>query len=332
MERRKMSATEATKQIRDFAGELLDGPDFSLDSIVAHHGLSVVPIVIAEAEPSQDYINAAAAIERGKLVITEAGDAVNSLLARNTGDIPVLIEEAEVLVTGDSQDRIVVASVIIQPGEEIRIPVKCVHAPHGLNRGSTYRSMGGGSVSLKSGMRRMKYQSMMTDVEHYTPETAVDQNEVWAEVERHGRKLGIKDTTKYADAMDKIQKKTKEIADEIRGKLPDNTCGFIVIDTDGQAVAMEFYRNSKAFKHRAGVLESLVAEYCDNEKSPISEETAHTEALQLLKHLKKVKKKEAIATRDSRNIVLGLKDLRGEAVAGETREGLAKLFYFTLGK
>ncbi|MHA2021604.1 MAG: ARPP-1 family domain-containing protein, partial [Candidatus Thorarchaeota archaeon] len=134
------------------------------------------------------------------------------------------------------------------------------------------------------------------------------------------------------DAMDKIQKKTKEIADEIRGKLPNNTCGFIVVDTDGQAVAMEFYRNSKAFKHRAGVLESLVAEYCDDEKGPVSKKTAHTEALQLLKHLKKAKKKEAIATKDSRNIVLGLKDLRGEAVAGETREGLAKLFYFTLGK
>ncbi|MHA2208285.1 MAG: ARPP-1 family domain-containing protein, partial [Candidatus Thorarchaeota archaeon] len=190
----------------------------------------------------------------------------------------------------------------------------------------------GGSVSLKSGMRRMKYQSIMTDVEHYVPETAVDQNEVWAEVERHGRKLGIKDTTKYSDAMDKIQKKTKEIANEIRNKLPDNTCGFIVIDTDGQAVAMEFYRNSKAFKHRAGVLESLVAEYCDDEKGSVAEKTARTGALQLLKHLKKAKKKEAMATKDSNNIVLGLKDLRGEAVAGEMRDGLAKLFYLTLGK
>ncbi len=327
-----MSATEATKQIRDFAGEILDGSDFSLETVVTHHGMSVIPIVIAESELSQEYINAAAALERGTLVITEGGDAVNTLIAKNSGDMPVLIEEAEVLVTGDSQDRIVVASVILQPGEEIRIPVKCVHAPHGLRRGSSYMSVGGGSVPLKSGIRRRKYQSMMTDVEHYVPEEAVDQGEVWEEVERYGRSLGIDDVTKYSDALVKIQDKTKEIADEIRDKLPDNTCGFIIIDTDGRAVAMEFYRNSKAFRHRAGVLESLVAAYCDKEKGPVSEKIAHTEALQLLKHLKKAKKKEAIAAKDSRNIVLGLKDLRGEAVAGETREGLAKLFYFTLGK
>ncbi|MFW9802306.1 MAG: ARPP-1 family domain-containing protein [Candidatus Thorarchaeota archaeon] len=326
-----MSATEATKQIRDFAGELLEGSTFSLEKPISHQGMSVVPIVIAETTVSQDYINAAAALERGTLVITEAGDAVNSLLAKNTGDIPVLIEEAEVLVTGDSQDRIVVASVIIQPGEEIRIPVKCVHAPHGLNRGSTYSSIGGGSVPLKSGMRRMKYQSVMIDVEHYMPETAVDQSEVWAEVERQGKRLGIKDTSKYADAMDKIQKKTREIAEEIRNRLPENTCGFIVINTDGQPVALEFYRNSKAFRHRSGVLESLVAEYCDNEKKPVSEKTAREEALQLVGHLKRARKKEAISAKDSSNIVVGLGDLKGEAVAGETREGLAKLLYFTLG-
>jgi hypothetical protein len=327
-----MSATEATRQIRDFAGELLDGSDFSLDSIVTHHGITVVPIVITEVEPSQEYINAAAALERGTLVITDGGDAVNTLIAKNTGDIPVLIEEAEVLVTGDSQDRIVVASVILQPGEETRIPVKCVHAPHGLRRGSSYMSVGGGSVPLKSGIRRMKYQSMMTDVEHYVPEEAVEQSEVWQEVERYGRSLGIDDVTKYSDAMAKIQKKTKEIADEIRDMLPDNTCGFIIIDTDGQPVAMEFYRNSKAFKHRVGVLESLVAEYCDKEKGPVSEKAARDEAKQLLRHLQKAKKKEAIAAKDSNNIVLGLQDLKGEAVAGETREGHSKLFYFTLGK
>jgi hypothetical protein len=327
-----MSIPESIKHIRDFADDILGNSEFSLENPVCHEGISFVPIVLNEVRKEQEYVNAALALERGTLIISEVGDAVNSLLAQNTGNIPVLIEEAEVLVAGDSQDRIVVASVILQPGERIRIPVKCVHAPHALSRGSRYGTMGSGSVPLKSRMRQMKYQSIMSDVDHYQPETAVDQRGVWSEVEKHCKSLGLGDPTKYADAMTEIQKRASHISKEIGKRLPRNACGFVLVDATGTVASLEFYRNVNAFKHRAGVIESLVFEYCYQQKGAVGKETARLEALQLLSRLQKAKQNEAIAKTGSSNVMIALAGLKGEALIGTTLDGSSKLFYCSLGR
>ncbi|MFQ5832605.1 MAG: ARPP-1 family domain-containing protein [Candidatus Thorarchaeota archaeon] len=327
-----MSSTDAMKHVGTFASEILGNTAFGLESPISYSGVSLVPIVLTEETQDAQYLNAAEALKKGTLEITEAGDAVDSILARNTGDVPVLIEEAEVLVADGSQDRIVVATVILQPGEESRIPVKCVHAPHALRRGVEFSSIGSGSVPLKAGMRRMKYQSIMTDVEHYAPAAAVDQSEVWSEVERYCRSLGIKDTTKYTDAMAKIQKKARKMAKDVSSSLPENACGFIMVDTNGDVVALEFYRNSRSFNQRNGVLESLLVEYCDTKKKPSPKEAAWAEAIQLLLHLKEPKQDQVVSRERSDNIVIGLHGLKGEAVVGETGKDTPKLLYCSLGK
>jgi len=172
----------------------------------------------------------------------------------------------------------------------------------------------------------------MTDVEHYRPETAVDQQEVWTEVERYRKSLGVKDTTKYAEALTKMQEKSKKMADEIKDALPDEACGFIALDVDGNAVAMEFYRNARALRQRTCVLESLDVAYCDTEESAVVKDVAHSEATELLHHLMAAKKDEAVAQEGSDNIVMAIRDLKGEAVLGETKEGLQKILYCSFGK
>lgn len=327
-----MSISESIKHIRDFADDILGNSEFSLENPICHEGISFVPIVSNEEKKDQEYVNAALALERGTLIISEVGDAVNSLLAQNTGNIPVLIEEAEVLVAGDSQDRIVVASVILQPGEEARIPVKCVHAPHALSKWSRYMTVGSGSVPLKSRMRGMKYQSIMTDVDHYHPGTAVDQREVWSEVVKHGKSFGLGDPTKYVEAMEEIQKRSSHLAKEIGKKLPENTCGFVLVDATGTVASLEFYRNVNSFKHRTGVIEAIVFEYCNQEKGSVGKETARIKALQLLSSLQKAKQNEAIAKEGSPNIMIALAGLKGEALIGTTLDGSSKLFYCSLGR
>ncbi len=320
------------KHIGTFASEILGNTAFGLESPISYNGVSLVPIVLTEEIQDVHYLNAAEALKKGILQITEAGDAIDSILAKNTGNMPVLIEEAEVLVADGSQDRIVVASVILQPGEESRIPVKCVHSPHALRIGVGFSSIGSGSVPLKAGLRRMKYQSIMTDVEHYAPAAAVNQREIWSEVERYCKSLGIKDTTKYTDAMAKIQKKAKKMAQEVSNSLPENTCGFIMIDTNGDAVALEFYRNIRSFNQRKGVLESLLVEYSDTKKKPAPKEAAWAGAIQLLLHLKKPKQDQVISKEDADNIVIGLHGLKGEAVVGAIGEESLKLLYCSLGR
>ncbi len=310
-----MSTTNAANQIRFFADEILQHTSFSLEAPISHRGLSLVPIVpVNESAISDDFINAAEAFEIESLVITEAGDAVNTIIARNTGRKTILIEESEVLVAPNSQDRIVVSSILLQPGEEKRIPVKCVHAPHGLNRGAGFHSTGAGSLELRRKVRKMKYQSIMTDVEHYQPETAVSQEEVWSEVERYCKTLGMKDPTKYIDALAKVQEKATEVAREIRSSLPENTCGVIVIDSNGKPVAFEMYRRPQAFNKRAGYLESLTVDFYDVEKKPLEGEAAWSSALQLLLKMKEIDDDKVASKVDSESAMIGLDELRGEAV------------------
>ena len=137
-----MTQNIGAAQVRSLADEFLLEELFSLETPITHDSLSFIPIVKSDKSPHSDYINAAEALERGVLSITEIGNIVEAILAKNTGKIPILIEAAEVLVADGSQDRIVVENVILQPGEEKRIAVKCVHAPHGLRSGASFSSMG----------------------------------------------------------------------------------------------------------------------------------------------------------------------------------------------
>lgn len=166
-------------------------------------GLFFVPIVQRESsEQEMEYMNAVKAIDKGLLKLIEMGDAVNTIMAHNIGKIPILIEEAEVLSAAGSQDRIVVSSVLLQPGERKRIPVKCVHAPHGLYRGNSLHTVGAASYGLRETMRCQKYQSVMTDVDNYVPETAVDQSVIWDRVKEYCKSAGTLDPDKYIGALD----------------------------------------------------------------------------------------------------------------------------------
>jgi hypothetical protein len=284
---------------------------------------------VGQPETDENYLNAAEAFEQSVLSITEAGDAVNTILAQNTGKEPILIEESEVLVAPNSQDRIVVASVLLQPGEERRIPVKCVHAPHALSRGSGFHSIGAGSLGLKRKMRNMKHKSIMADVDQYIPETAVDQTEVWSEVERYSQTLGLDDPTKYTEALEKVHEKASEVAKEIRESLPKETCGVVVINSNGEAIAFEMYRKPQAFWKRSGFLESFAVEHYDVKKALVEGEAAFSSALQLLFKLKDIDEENIASKEDSDNAVIGFEDLKGEALFGND---LKSVLYCTLVK
>jgi hypothetical protein len=132
--------------------------------------------------------------------------------------------------------------------------------------------------------------------------------------------------------MKEIQKRASHSAKEIGKRLPENTCGFVVVDASGTVASLEFYRNVNSFKHRTGVIESIVFEYSNQEKDSVGKETARIEALQLLSLLQKVKQNEAISKQGSSNVMIALAGLKGEALIGKTLDGSSKLFYCSLGR
>ena len=327
-----VSNIDGAAQIRALADEFLMNGVFSLERPVEYGSFSFVPITKIDSSESQvDYINAAEALTTGELIILEGGDQVSSLIAQNRGQRPVLIEASEVLLGDGSQDRIVLQSIILQPGEERRIPVKCVHAPHPLRRGSAYRSLGASGKDLRNTIHRMKYQSIMTDVDHYIPESAVDQSEVWEEVSGYASGAGARDPAKYTEALEKKQKEVTQAADQIRDQLPDRTCGVVVIKRESGIQAFELYRSSKAFQKRAGFIESLLMDDLVTDAWPLEGEAAWATAIQLIYRLREVTEKEVIVKEGSENLHIGIDELVGEAIIGQNLElSSPSILYCTL--
>jgi hypothetical protein len=312
---------DGAAQVRALADEFLMNGVFSLERPVEYGSFSFVPVTKVESTPDEvDYLNAAEALQKGDLVILEGTGQVESLIAKNNGKRPVLIEAAEVLKGDGSQDRIVLQSTILQPGEEARIPVKCVHAPHMLRRGSTYRSVGHSGKGLKSSIFKAKYQSIMSDVDHYVPESAVDQGEVWKEVSGYAATAGAKDPTKYTEALDKKQKEVTKAAKQIRNELPENTCGVIVIKREDGIQAFELYRSARAFEKRAGFIESLLMDDVVTDAWPLEGEAAYAMSIQLIYRLREITDKEVIVKDGSDNLHIGVDELVGEAIVGQNLE------------
>jgi hypothetical protein len=292
----------------------------------------LIPIVTTEEVGRQsNFINAAEALSSGALQIIEGGDSVELIIAQNTGQIPILIEEGEVLKADGSQDRIVVANVIIQPGEQIRFAVKCVHAPHALHAGSRFSSIGAGSYSMRSSLKRAKYQSIMTDVEHYAPERAVDQSEVWETAGREARAAGTADPTKYTEALEKQRKSAVKAAKKFRKKMPEKTCGFIAVDSKGVVRSIEIYRSARAFQGRLGFIESLLMAFAKKGEKAQEGEAALATALQILMKLKDISDETVLVQEGSDNLHIRVDELTGEAITGKQADGKHRVIYASLG-
>ncbi len=311
-----MTKLNGAAQIRALADEFLLNGVFSIETPIEYGSYSFVPITVEKEHNTTDYLNAAEALETGDLVISEVGDAVESILAKNNSKRPILIEASEVLQGNGSQDRIMLESVILQPGEERRIAVKCVHAPHPLRGGTKFSSIGASGEGLRKSIFRQKYSSIMTDVDHYSPAGAVDQSGVWADVGDGGREAKSSDPTKYTETLEKKQKDIQKVAKQVRDKLPPRTSGLIVLNREGGIQAFELYRSSRAFEARKGFIESILMDKALTETWPLEPEAAWVMAIQLVYRMREITDGDVIVQKDSDNLHIGFDDLVGEAIVG----------------
>ncbi|TFF84011.1 hypothetical protein EU524_01575 [Candidatus Thorarchaeota archaeon] len=327
-----MSTEEMSNLVRALAADLIGEAGFQFGKPMKRYGLSLVPIVTRREQDSPDYLNAAEALERGTLVLQETGSAVNIVLGRNTGQEVVLIEEGEILAGDGTQNRIVVANTLIEPGKEARIPVKCIHAPHPLSKGASFLTAGAGAIDFLSRIRVQKYQSIMTDVEHYIPEEAVSQEEVWRNIRRYSENLGVEDETDYTAALERIRSKAREMAEELRVCLPEDTCGLVAVNSVGEVVSVELYNKPGPFGNRRGFIEALLVEHATDEREDTGVEVTEL-VREFLQKLENAESDEIQAKEGHPNLVMSVAGLHGEAVVSPAAPGgKAHILYCSLGK
>jgi hypothetical protein len=98
--------------------------DITIGDPRRHENLTVFPFFASESGPL--YALLAEALAAGDVTIQEVGTGVvPTLIARNTGELDVLILDGEQLI-GARQNRITNRSIILKAGSETEIPVSCM--------------------------------------------------------------------------------------------------------------------------------------------------------------------------------------------------------------
>lgn len=111
--------------------------------------LAVYPVLRKGPASVGTYVTLDEATERRIITITEKeGGEVPVVVIRNAGPLPVYISAGEVIM-GGKQDRMIAHDVLVEPGKEIVVEVRCVEQGrwHGVN--ASFRSanaLGGGKA------------------------------------------------------------------------------------------------------------------------------------------------------------------------------------------
>lgn len=123
-----------------------------------------------------------------------------------------------------------------------------------------------------------------------------------------------------------------EIAKEFIAKLPHNTCGSVVLDSDGTVVALHLNLCIQAFWDRASQLSSLIQKYCNPRGMPIEKKMVLVNTALFLARLREVHPKEIVETKYWGNIMIGLPALAEETEASPAAEGFSgSVLYCSIG-
>jgi hypothetical protein len=294
-----------------FAKKILDSDAYSLGEIITEENISFVPI-IKEGIPrdQRDYLTIDEAFEEKVLEIIDKGTEIQHLIAKNLGKIPILIEEGEILAGQGTQDRMVLGSIIIEPKSTIEIPVKCVHAPHPLSGGSGFASFSKPSSGMLKKIRNLKYKSVMSDV----TTSAIDQSEIWDEVQEETAGYDVKDKSQYKSTIGvDMQKASKR-----KIEFPKSTIGVIAISDEEKVVGAEIHRGPRAFDRRKIYLLTTIERKFKKNKKPITNEQAKTKSQSFLEELSNIKESEVMKQLEIDGLLFKLADdIQGEFVSNK---------------
>ena len=159
-------------------------------------GLGVYPLTgVAGGGPA--YVTGPEAFGIGLVEVSELEPPeVQSVLANNLAEVPLLLVEGEMLV-GGNQNRTVNVTVLCPPKSATIVPVTCVEA----GRWGAWRAVSGVHRHAPGSLRSVK-TATLGETDGGVPDRSTDQHQVWHEV---GRQAGIHQIESETSALDDIQ-------------------------------------------------------------------------------------------------------------------------------
>ncbi|MFX0069770.1 MAG: ARPP-1 family domain-containing protein [Candidatus Hermodarchaeota archaeon] len=299
------------KVLKKFAKQVVSMDGMEIGNPIVLEEISFVPIIKQQIPiEDRDYLTLSEALEQEVCKIIDKGTEVAHIVFENLGDLPILVEEGEIFKGAGTQDRISVGTVMVQPRDVIEIAVKCVHAPHHLSAGANFMYGGKAGRGMLNEIRTLK----IANAQMNAPASTIDQSRVWNKVsEEMEFESNVSDTTQYSQGVKERSKRAKKRSEKV--KFPNNTVGFIAIDSEGEIKGIEIHRSPHNFNIRKeGIFESLEANVSWDSKGKGPYKKSEEKVKGIFEKLANIEEgKDALHQVEVEGIVINMDDLSGEA-------------------
>jgi hypothetical protein len=224
--------------------------DLAMRRPIVDGRLSIVPIVMTATSPTpaRDYLTLADAMKRGVAQVRITTPSMLDLTVENDSKQPLFVYAGELLDDG-MQDRVLSASVIIEPGESEVVPARCVEE---------LRSTGGWGYTATR---------LIGDVDLRREVYKGDENTVWRRVDAVNAKLELAPPTHShlpaAHQLDRANRARRDrLVDALTAVAKDDRVIGAAVAIDGRVVAIDRFDSPSLF---AALSAQLVGSYLASE-------------------------------------------------------------------
>lgn len=201
--------------------------DHEVNKPVVHKLMAVYPILRKAPTTVGAYLTLEEATQQKIITVQEkGGGSVPVVVIVNTGKAPVYISAGEIII-GGKQDRVVAHDILIKPGVEVTVDVRCVEQGRWHGAQQTFAPAG-----YMAG-RKTKMEAQFGD-----------QSGVWREVAAQNSAVGAapaSGTFRAAAEKSEVQNEYKEYADAILPKLEGRHLVGVVIALNGKIHSIEIF-------------------------------------------------------------------------------------------
>jgi hypothetical protein len=233
-ERRVGQSIQGMARLHELAGVVQIGAP------LRHESLTIFPLVWPDpGEPSYTLLEPA--IEAGTARVeelSENGD-VPRLAVTNSGPLPILIPEGEILV-GAKQNRVVNVTVLVAARSRFTLPVSCVEQGRWQYQRRDFRARYAAPPSIRSKKLRSVHRNRRE-----RGEARSDQDEVWNDVAACLHRMGVdSQTASLADGYARSEASLRECREQL--VLPSESAGLIAARR-GKIVGLDLFGSPRIF-------------------------------------------------------------------------------------
>ncbi len=259
--------SERMDELKATIKETIDS--LKIGEVREYRNMAVVPLFLG-TDGDIEHLCLSQALEAGVLSVGEVseGGSVPELLAKNTGDLPVLILDGEELA-GAKQNRVVNTTILIPPKTKLVVPVSCTERGRWNYRSEKFSDS---DVIMSRRVRRDKSMSVTENLNIHSSYRS-DQSRVWDSIEEEAMSMNCHSST--GAMRETFEQSQNRLGDYIKAfDLQQGQHGLLVF-INGEVAGLELLSRADQYARNHSKLiksYSMEALYTQKEGVEVSED------------------------------------------------------------